>query len=212
MNPLQKSGGLSSLCQSVIYLLMFVFYAVVYDLPANAGMAQKLAFLAEHQLMLSVANLLGYVVFGLLLAVLVLALYQRLKDNAPALMQLATLFGVLWVGLVIASGMIANIGLNQVVGLASTEPEQAKAVWLAVNTVVEGLGGGNEIVGGLWVLFLSIAALQSNKLPKALNYLGFVVGCAGILTLYPADIFTELFGLSQILWFFWLGLVLLRKS
>jgi len=212
MNPLQKSGGLSALCQSVIYLLMFVFYALVYDLPANASMAQKLAFLAEHQLMLSVANLLGYVVFGLLLAVLVLALYQRLKDNAPALMQLATLFGVLWVGLVIASGMIANIGLNHVVGLASTEPEQAKAVWLAVNTVVEGLGGGNEIVGGLWVLFLSIAALQSNKLPKALNYLGFIVGGAGILTLYPADIFTELFGLSQILWFLWLGLVLLRKS
>lgn len=96
--------------------------------------------------------------FGVLLAVLVLALYQRLKDQTTALMQLATLFGV------------------------------------------------------LWVLLLSIAALQRNKLPKALNYLGFIVGSAGILTLYPADIFTEIFGLSQIVWFFWLGIVLLRKS
>lgn len=212
MHQLQKIGGLSALGNGMIYIAVFAFYAVANQLPANATAAQKLAFLAEHQLMLSLVNLLGYVVFGMLLAVLVLALYQRLKDNAPALMQLATLFGVLWVGLVIASGMVSNIGLNQVVKLATAQPEQAWSVWLAVNTVVEGLGGGNEIVGGLWVLLLSLAAFQSNKLPRTLNYLGFLVGSAGILTLYPADVFTEIFGLSQILWFFWLGMVLLRKS
>ena len=53
----------------------------------------------------------------------------------------------------------------------------------AINTVVEGIGGGNEIVGGLWILLLSIAALKGNELHKTLNYLGVFVGIVGILTI-----------------------------
>jgi len=118
------------------------------------------------------------------------------------------------VGLVIASGMVSNIGLAVALELSVQQPEQAMTLWRTINAVVEGLGGGNEIVGGLWVLLLSIAALNGKALPTTLNYLGLFVGVVGILTIYPADIFTEIFGISQIVWFSWLGVVLLtsRKS
>jgi hypothetical protein len=69
-----------------------------------------------------------------------------------------------------------------------------------------------ELPGGLWMLLVSWAAWRSKELPTALNYLGLVVGMAGILTAVPA--LGELgvaFGLGSIVWFIWLGIVMLRS-
>ena len=211
MINLQKSGGVAALSEAIIYVSAFVFFGAFWNFPAGGDSVQKLAFLADNQVILSIVNLTMYVLFGVFLAVLVLALHERLKGNAPALSQTASVFGVVWVGLVIASGMIANVGLGTVIELSAKDPEQAMTVWITINSVVEGVGGGNEIVGGIWVLLLSIAALKSNELPKILNYLGFLIGLAGILTIYPADVLTEIFGLGQILWFAWLGCHMLRS-
>jgi len=212
MNSLQKIGGVAALFEAAIYISAFVFFGAVWEFPADANAVQQFTFLAENQLILSLLNLAMYVLFGIFLAVLVLALYQRVKDKAPALSQLASIFGIVWVGLVIASGMIANIGLGVAIEISADDPKQAMTIWLVINTLVEALGGGNEIVGGLWVLLLSIAALRTNEFPKMLNYLGVFVGLAGILTIYPAEILTEVFGLGQILWFAWLGVHMLVKS
>lgn len=212
MRNLQRIGGAAALCEALIYITVFIFYGAMWDFPATGSNAEKLAFLSQHHTALNFINLLGYVVFGILLAVLVVAVHERLKEKAAILSQIAALFGVVWVGLVIASGMVATIGLNAVVKFASTEPDQARSLWLTVNTIVEGLGGGNEIVGGMWVLLLSCAALKANALPRSLNYLGLLVGTAGVLTVYPAEVLTEIFGVSQIVWFLCLGWVMLRAQ
>jgi hypothetical protein len=73
-----------------------------------------------------------YVVFGVFLVVLSLALYERLKAGSPAVAQTATAFGIIWAGLVIASGMVANVGTGVVVDLYSRDPAQAASLWLAV--------------------------------------------------------------------------------
>ncbi len=210
MNDLQKAGGVAALSEAIIYLSAFVFFGAYWNFPADADSAQKFAFLAENQNILSIVNLIMYVLFGVLLAILVLALHERLKRAAPTFSQIASVFGVVWVGLVIASGMIANIGLATALELSTTDPEQAMTVWRAIYSVVEGLGGGNEVVGGLWVLLLSVAALKGNELPKTLNYFGLFVGIVGVLTMYPADVLTDVFGLTQIVWFSWLGVVMLK--
>lgn len=211
MNNLQKLGGVAALTLAIIYIAAFMFFGMFLDLPSNANTTQKFNFLAENQIILAVVNLVIYVVFGIFLAVLVLALHHRLKHSAQVLTQLSSIFGLIWVSLVIASGMIANIGLATVIDLSITDTDKAMTVWLGVNIVVNGLGGGNEIVAGLWMLLLSTAALKSNELSRTLNYLGLFVGFMGILTIYPKDLFTEIFGLSQIIWFIWLGLYLLIK-
>lgn len=212
MDNLQKLGGLAALSMAIIYVSAFIFFGAFWDYPpSGASTLQKLAFLEENQEILTIVNLMMYVVFGVFLAILVIALHERLKGNAKALSQTASVFGLLWVGLVIASGMIANIGLGNVIGLSLKEPELARTVWLVVNTIVEGMGGGNEIVGGLWVLLLSIAAIKADDLSRKFNYLGIFVGFFGILTIYPAEILTEVFGLSQIVWFSWLGLIMLKQ-
>ncbi|AEP29970.1 DUF4386 family protein [Brumicola nitratireducens] len=212
MNNLQKIGGASALFESIIYVSAFVFFGAFWNFPADTDSAKQFAFLAENQVILSIVNLIMYVLFGILLAVLVLALHERVKANNPILSQIASIFGLVWVGLVIASGMIANIGLAAVLELSAKDPEQAMTVWLAIYSVVEGLGGGNEVVGGLWVVLLSFAALKGHELPKILNYFGLFVGIVGVLTIYPAEVLTEIFGISQIVWFFWLGLAMLTSS
>ena len=128
-------------------------------------------------------------------------------------MQTATAIGIIWATVVIASGMIHNIGMENVVNLYGTDPAQAGTVWLAISAVVDGIGGGNEILGGLWMLLISWSALRADGLPKALNYLGAVVGAAGILSALPGlrDA-GMIFGVFQIVWFIWLGIVMLRKS
>jgi hypothetical protein len=85
---------------------------------------------------------------------------------------------------------------------------------LAIDSVIEGLAGSNEILGGIWILLLSWAALRGGELPRALNYLGVAVGVAGILSVVPAlaEIFIYIFALGQIVWFMWLGIVMLRSK
>jgi hypothetical protein len=80
--------------------------------------------------------------------------------------------------------------------------------------VASGLSNGNgEILGGLFTLLVSLAALRAGALPKGLNILGLLVGAFGIISIFPGltDL-TGVFGLSQIIWFVWLGIVLLRSN
>jgi hypothetical protein len=212
LKKIQKIGGVCAILEALIYISAFIVYGGILVYPkANASIAEELNFLSDNHLTLSILNLVTYVLFGILLAVLVLAIYQRLKHNSPIFSKLASTFGIIWVGLVIASGMIANIGLNSVIAIGIKEPENAMLVWSSVNIISEGLGGGNEIVGGIWVLLLSIIALKGQIFSKPLIFLGIFVGIAGIITIYPLEIFTEIFGISQIIWFLWIGIFMIRK-
>ncbi len=212
LNRLQKIGGISAIFEALIYISAFIFYGGVLVYPnENASTTEELNFLSDNYLILSILNLVSLVLFGILLAVLVQAIHQRLRNYSSSCSKLASVFGIIWVGLVIASGMIANIGLNAVIEIGTSDPEKAMLIWSSIGIVTEGLGGGNEIVGGIWVLLLSIVALKGQLFPKPLGFLGIFVGIAGILTIYPLDLFTEIFGISQIIWFLWIGIFMIRN-
>jgi hypothetical protein len=80
--------------------------------------------------------------------------------------------------------------------------------------VFGGLGGANEAIGGIWILLIGWSALRTGELSKVLNYLGVVIGVAGIISIVPAlgELFIYIFALGQIVWFIWLGIVLLRSN
>ena len=207
-------GGVAALYEATAYLMGFVFYVFVVNYSGVVEPAQKVALLVDNQVSLYLLTLFVYVVFGVFLVVLALALFERLKTGSPAMMQIATAFGLIWAGVVIASGMIFNIGMVSVIDLYGKNPVQAATVWLAIDSVFEGIGGGNEILGSLWILLVSWAALRTRELPRALNYIGVVIGVAGILSVAPAlsDLGGAIFGLGQIVWFVWLGIVMLRGN
>ena len=215
MKTLQRWGGFAALYLAVAYLVGMALFLVVLDYPSITGPAQKVALLVEMQTVVFATNLLMYVFFGIVLIVLALALYDQMRSGAPAIMQVATAIGIIWAGSLIASGMVANAGIAPVVALHATDPAQAALSWQSIETVANGLGNGNgEILGGLWALLVSLAALRVGGLPRGLNIVGLLVGAVGILSLIPGltGLLTGVFGLSQIIWFVWLAIVLLRSS
>jgi len=213
MKKLQKMGGIAALYAGAAYIVAMVGFLLIVDVSGVVDPVQKVALMADNQAFLSIMHLLIYQVWAVFLVVLALALYERLKVGSPAIMQTATAVGMIWAGLVIAAGMIHNIGMENVVDLYDADPAQAGTVWLAIESVFGGIGGENEILGGIWVLLISWAALRAGGLPRALNYLGLVIAAAGILSAFPGlrDV-GMVFGVVQIVWFIWLGIVMLRGS
>ena len=216
MNDLQKIGGIAALVEAATFVVGFVVLLTLLGpvyAAENVDPGEAVAFLADNRAIVHIWNLIIFVIFGIFLVVLSLALYERLKAGSTAMMQTATAFGIIWAGLVIASGMVANIGLGTVIDLYGKDPAQAATVWLTLDSVGNGLGGGNEIVGGLWVLLISWAALRARGLPKVLNYLGVVIGVAGLITVVPAlEVVGAVFGFGLIAWFIWLGIFMLRNN
>lgn len=214
---LQKIGGLAALSQAATYLAAIVLFLGIL-VPAgygseSAGPIGNVAFLVENQTAVYVVNVLVYVLSSFFVVVLALALYERLKTDSPTLMQIATVFGLIWAAVLIASGMIASVGSSTVVDLYGQDPAQAASVWVAIEAVRDGLGGGTEIVGGIWILLASWAALRARVLPRVLNYLGVAIGAAGVLSVVPMLAgLVNLFGLGGIVWFAWLGIHLLRDA
>src|SRR4030043_2321687 len=215
MKNLQKFGGISALYMAIAHLTGLIIFIVILDYISITDLAQKVAMNVNNQAVVFSTNLLMYVFFGFFLIVFTLALYNRLKAGAPALMQVAAVIGIIWAGSLMASGMVANAALTSVVALNATDPAQAALTWQGIEPVIDGLGNANgEILGGLMTLLISLAALRAGELPKGLNILGLVVGAVGIISLVPVLTGTlgPVFGLTQIIWFIWMGIVLLRSN
>ncbi len=95
MKDLQKMGGVAALYEATAYLMGFVFYVFVVNYSGVVEPAQKVALLVDNQVRLYLLTLFAYVVFGVFLVVLALALFERLKSGSPAMMQIATAFGLI---------------------------------------------------------------------------------------------------------------------
>lgn len=220
MNNVQKIGGIAALIGAATNLFALVVFAAVL-VPNGFGAEPRdvgkiVAFLADNQTFMRVWDIIIYLVFGVGLLFLSAALYERLKARSPALAQAVTAFGLIYAVLVIVVGTLTLSNLSTVVKLSGENPAQAATVWLALDSVETGLGGGGgeTMVNALWLLLLSCGALWAKELPRALNYLGLVIGVAGILgvLLTSLSLMAVVYGLGLIIWLAWLGIVMLRRS
>lgn len=114
MNNFQKWGGIAAQYEAASYLIAMVGYLLVLDTLGDVDPVQQVASLVDNQAFLYMLNLIAYVIWGLVMVVLALALYQRLKSGSPALAQTATAIGLIWATAIIASGMIRNFGMGTV--------------------------------------------------------------------------------------------------
>ncbi|MGF1696601.1 hypothetical protein L4C54_13080 [Vibrio lamellibrachiae] len=210
---LQKLGGIAALIEALAYIVGFAVLITFLSPEDAATMSriERLTFEVENLLILQLWYLFIYVVFGIVLVVLATALHEQLKSHSPSTVNIASVLAFIWSGMVISSGMIASIGLGNVAQILEVDPKQALYIWEVLGILQDAIGGGVEVVGGIWVLLISWVAMRHSALTKAVNYVGLVVGCAGLLTIIPA--FTDLgaiFGLGQIAWFVLLGIYMLR--
>ncbi|WOE75926.1 DUF4386 family protein [Alterisphingorhabdus coralli] len=207
-----RAGGLAALFCALSYIFGFGLFLGVLDRSGYDGLSGDLAFALDNQAAMVMAMIILYLAFGVALAVLVIALHRRMASDNDFTLQIATSFGLVWVGLVLASGMTGLVGLQSVARMALEEPQAAATIWSSIGIVQSALGGGIELVGGLWMLLICVAAIRDKLLPAWLNWPGILIAIAGICTFIPGmgDL-AAIFGLGQILWFTGLGVHMLRR-
>jgi hypothetical protein len=214
MKTFHRVGGISALVCAGTYILAIVLVTTVLAPMADRSMPydQFIEFYLSRQTLFHVFYFLTYLVNGVFFALLTLALYQRLKTGAPALVWAAACFGLLWTGMIFASGLINLYGLEVIGELASTDPTQASTLRLVVDTVTTGMDHSDRFLGCLWVLLTSWAALRTEQLSKPLNILGLVIGASGVLSSVTTALIalSYAFGIGIIVWWIWLGVILLR--
>ena len=213
----QRWGGLAALVIAATYVVGFLAMGA-YLVPAGftdaaADPAASLDFLLSHQTSLYLWYLVLYLAGGVALVVLALGVHDRVARSQPALAKVTTGFGLIWAGHLLASGMVALLGQQATVELAAGGRDRAESTWVTLSVVQDALGGGIELVGAVWLLLVSTAALRARTFSRGVGVLGLVVGLAGVATLAPAaaEAATAVFGLGLIVWFLVAGLQLIRR-
>ena len=214
MKTFLKLGGIAALLHAAAYIVGIILGVTLIFPILDASPSQYVAFVAENQTLVDIWNLISYWGSAITLVAMVLALYHRLMSDSPALVQMATVFGLIWAALIIGSANLMLRDSGVIVSLYGKDPVQATALWPVLEAVENGIVSGNELVGSLWVLLISIAALRTPGFARTINYFGVAVSVAGILTMIPALVETTrmIFGLGMIVWSIWLGIVLLRSN
>lgn len=207
----QKAGGVAALYVALALLAAIPYFLLVVDYPAASTAAAKVALIVDHYPSLYVMYLASYAAFGIAVGVVAVTLWDRLHAAAPSATRAATGVGLLWSIVLVASGLIFTYGMTAIEALAATDLPEAVSTWQAVEPVALALGGaGGELLGGLWVLLVSLVVLRGGGLPKALGWLGAGIGVVGLISVVPVLRDAAIaFGLAQIVWFAWLGVVLL---
>ena len=201
----ERTGGLAGILAGLTFLFGMVFYlALLTEVQfgnLSADITSQLIYLQEHSGFLYTWYFVIYLVFGFALLNMQFGLSALLPRTT--LSQAASLVAYLWAGLVISAGLVATVGHNMVITLAQAHPEIAPGAFVSLHIVVNGLGGGNELVGGVWLILVFFASRQKQSLPEAIQWSALLVGFAGTATALPqlAGFCGAVFGLGGILWF-----------
>lgn len=214
---LTRAGGLAALICAATYLFGF---ALLVTLLAPLGYGSNdvdpagvVAFDAARPGILTTWNTIIYVVNALALVVLVVALSERQSFTTPGWAAVTRGLGLVWAALVLGAGMIANVALERAGHLFASDPAAAVELWATLHAVELGLGGGNEIAGGVWIGCVSLAGFFGKSVARPVVYLGLLTGLGGLATIVPAlgDMAGAAFGLGAIAWFLAIGALLVTE-
>ncbi len=81
-----------------------------------------------------------------------------------------------------------------------------------MSVVQDALGGGIELVGGVWALMVGYLGLRGRVFGVSFSLNAMLIGLLGLATLVPsiAPVMAASFGATFLVWFVWAGVVLLR--
>ena len=213
-----RIGGLAALTCAATYLFGFALLVTVLA-PLGYGTgeidpAAVVRFTQSNPGLIVTWNTVIYIVNALALTVLVAAISARIGTARAGWSTVTLAFGLIWCALVLGAGMIANVASERAVALAAQDFDTAVRVWTVLHAVELGLGGGNEIAGGVWILCVSLAALLHRVFGRGVVGLGLATGLGGLLTILPplGDVAGAVFGLGAIAWFVAVGVALLRHA
>lgn len=211
-NHIQPLAGVAFIGMALCYITLFAIYGTVLSTPAGADTGEKISWLIEQKVLFNLTFVLGYVVFACLLCFCVYVIGSLYQKVSHAAMTMASLFGYFWVVVLLCTGMIGICSTELIEHYRVTHPAAAETIYYARILMIESLGGGIEFIGGVWLLISGIVSWRHALLSKYLAAFTLIKGAIGVLTLICADsLLRDLFGVTGILWFLWIGIVMIKK-
>jgi Domain of unknown function (DUF4386) len=213
---LQKAGGISALIAAVTYLfamaLVFTILAPMAD--SSLSFEKYMDFYKANKTIIFIWHFAMYLISGVCLVILALALYERLESDAPTIIKIATVLGLIWASFVFLSGFIVLYGAEMVVNLNRKNPVQAETLKNTIETITLGIDYSDRFLGCLWVGLVSIAGFKTSTFPKLLTIFGVVISTLGLIgTVIPQlSAISYAFGMGAIVWWLGLGVILSRKQ
>lgn len=197
-----------AMCYCVGILLLFTLFQPLIDVSLSAK--QHFNYILNHKIGLQLWYLVIYVVFGLVLIPLALIIKNVFNNSKES--QLVTVFGYIWAAFVLASGFIFIVSLEKINTLPINETSKL-SIWYTIELVQEALGGGTELIGGIWVLVIGVLGFREDKFNRFFNSLSIVLGIVGVLSILPFLMnLGGVFGMLQIIWFVILGFKFSKPS
>jgi Domain of unknown function (DUF4386) len=213
---LQKSGGISALIAAATYLFAMVLVFTILAPMANSSLSfeKYVDFYKANKTLIFIWHFVMYLINGVCLVILALALYERLKSEAPTIMKIATVLGLIWASFVFLSGFIVLYGTEAFINLNGKNPIQAEILKKTIETITLGIDYSDRFLGCLWVGLVSMAAFKTSTFPKMLNVFGIIISILGLIgtVIPPLTAISYAFGMGAIVWWLCLGVIMLRKE
>ena len=205
MNNMQKIGGYAALVTGVQFLAILVIqFGVLAPLGVTGPTTpadQVLAAATSSTAPFLTLNLIT-ALFSLTLLLGALAVRERLQAGAPTRMRLALIGASIGSAMFLASGIVSFTGFPAVVAANDG------SAFRSFDAITTGLTVAGIFAFG-WTAFLwASAGLSTKGLPTALNYVLILAGVMAVLT-FLIPIFGLLGVVVNVIWAFWLGVVLL---
>jgi hypothetical protein len=188
-------GGLSYIGGIFVYLQL-----LKYNSATSAS--EQINIISNNPVLVHITTLHIYVLFSFGIIILATYLYLKLKEKQPTLSLLSLITGVVWSTILIASGFI-SMAVTTLIMNGAAASDLASA-WQSIDIISDALGGGNELLGGVFTGLMSLTMYKARFSSKVTSILGALVFVGGVVSALPylADIGIGIFVISQILWFF----------
>ena len=213
MKHLQRIGGIAALCLSVLFVGLLVLLAVV--LPAQGfgpgtlnDPSKGIPFVVTSSLPMVID--LIYIATAVVFVPIALALFERMRAEASATMQLVVAAGLVASTSFLTYGMINFVGNHTVVSIYQQNTASGAAVYLALRLTGNAINAGALFAAGWAITLTGWVGIHSGGLSIALSIVMLLGGVAMIVSfaLLPIGLIGVL--LAPI-WSAWLGVVLLRE-
>ena len=101
-----------------------------------------------------------------------------------SLTDYASIIGYIWAAFVMASGFIFTVGIEKISQM-KVNMESIYVIFTTIQIIQDALGGGVELLGGIWVFCIGVIALKSKYWNKYFNVFSLLLGAIGLLTVLP---------------------------
>jgi hypothetical protein len=135
-----------------------------------------------------------------------MAVVGRLRATTPSLAQTTAAFGYAAIALWMLLSLI-SFRLNAAGGSSLTRDELRQAIPFLFALIFPGLLGTFDLLAGVWILAISVAAIRSGSLSRWLAYFGVLSGVvliAGMIGQAGTEVVVAP-------WLIWLGIYLLAR-